>query len=281
LNAWSTLQIVPPVLYPRLSISDVSLAEGNTGIRTWAFTVALSTPAPVGGITVHWSTADGTATAAGNDYTPAAGTVDFAPGESSQTINVDVIGDTLFEPNENFFVNLTNPLGATILDGQGVGTIQNDDAAPNPLVSILDASVKEGNNRTRPLAFPLNLSAPSSVDVYIGWGTANGTAIAGMDYIAASGIALIPAGSTRATITIEIIGDKVPETDEYFFVNLTSEFTFAGIYDSQARGTILNDDRGQAGNEVPFNNLLDNLFLPDSLVIAVLQEQRGPGKPKG
>ena len=281
LNTWSTLQIVPTVLYPKLSISDVSLAEGNSGTSTWAFTVALSFSAPVGGITVHWSSADGSATVAGNDYIAGAGIVDFAQGESSKTINVVVLGDTLYEPNEYFFVNLSNPLGATILDGQGVGTILNDDSTPNPLATILDASAREGNNRTRSLVFPLNLSVASSVDVSIGWGTANGTAIAGLDYLAASGTVLIPAGSTKATITIEIIGDKVPEADEYFFVNLTGGFSFVGIFDSQAKGTIINDDRGQAVNEVPFNNLVDNLFVPDSLVISMLLEQTGPGKPKG
>lgn len=260
LNVWSTLQIVPPVQYAKIAISDVSMVEQNIGISPIAFTVSLAFQAPVGGVTVHWATADGTATVSNNDYIPGSGILDFAAGESSKIITVQVVGDTILEPNEYFFVNLTNPLGATILDGQGVGTILNDDAASNPLVYISDASIREGNNNTRALAFAVTLSVPASASVSIGWSTANGTALAGFDYIAAAGTLVIPAGSSKGTIVVQVIGDKVPETDEYFFVNLTSVSTFANIYDSQAKGTIINDDKGQAINEEPFDNA-DLVFL--------------------
>lgn len=125
------------------------------------------------------------------------------------------------------------------------------------------------------------LSAPSTKPVSISWSTANGTAVDGVDYLKAFGILVIPAGSTQEIIQIPIIGGKVPEGDEYFLVNLTAESSFALIADNLAKGTIINDDRGQAVNEVPFNNLVDNLFVPDSLVISLLLEQTGPGKPKG
>ena len=101
LNAWSTLQIVPPALYPGLSISDVSLLEGNA-TAAWAFTVTLSSKAPTGGITVHWATADGSATLANNDYKQTNGILSFAAGEVSQTITVQVVGDIASEPNEYF-----------------------------------------------------------------------------------------------------------------------------------------------------------------------------------
>ena len=77
-------------------------------------------------VTVHYATADGTATA-GSDYTAASGDVTFAPGETSKTITVAVLGDRLAEPTETFVVNLSGPTNAIIADGQGVGTILDDE----------------------------------------------------------------------------------------------------------------------------------------------------------
>ncbi|MBI1900168.1 MAG: S8 family serine peptidase, partial [Planctomycetia bacterium] len=110
---------------PRISINDVSVLEGNSGTVDAVFTVTLSA-ASSDFVTVDYATANGTATA-GSDYEAAVGTVTFVPGETSQTVAVTVNGDTTPEPNETFFVNLSNPSGATLLDGQGVGTIRNDD----------------------------------------------------------------------------------------------------------------------------------------------------------
>jgi len=109
-----------------IAIDDVTLAEGNVGNTNFNFTVSLS--APSGQVVqVNYGTTDGTAFASRGDYNPVSGTLIFAPGQTSQTISVPVKGDTLYAPNETFFVNLSNPLGATIADAQGVGTIVNDD----------------------------------------------------------------------------------------------------------------------------------------------------------
>ena len=80
-------------------------------------------------VTVGYATADGTATAPA-DYSPASGTLTFSPGQTSKTIQVRVYGDRTAEADETFFVNLSNASGATIGDGQGVGTILNDDGSP-------------------------------------------------------------------------------------------------------------------------------------------------------
>ncbi len=112
-----------------ISINDVTQAEGNSGQTAFQFTVSLSTP-QIAQVTVDFATADGSAMAPG-DYTAATGTVTFAPGDTSETVTVQVIGDTAVEPNETFNVNLSNDTGnAVILDGQGVATITNDDVAP-------------------------------------------------------------------------------------------------------------------------------------------------------
>ncbi|MBA3878807.1 MAG: hypothetical protein C0500_03720 [Sphingobium sp.] len=120
---------------PNLTISDVTAVEGNSGMTTFTFTVSLSAPAPAGGVTFDIATADGTATA-GSDYVARTLTSQtIAAGLTSYTFDVTVNGDTTVEPNEAFFVNVTNVTNAIVLDGQGLGTINNDDVPPAPVLT--------------------------------------------------------------------------------------------------------------------------------------------------
>jgi hypothetical protein len=117
---------------PRLSIRDGVATEGNSGRTLMTFTVTLSV-AQDETVTVNYGTADGTATTADNDYLAAFGTLTFAPGETSKTITVEVIGDPTPEPDETFFVNLSGAsANALIMDGQGFGTIRDDDGWTPP-----------------------------------------------------------------------------------------------------------------------------------------------------
>ena len=111
----------------KISVNDVSQNEGNSGTTSFRFTVSLS-DSPLDTVTVVYATANGTALA-GSDYVPVAGTtLTFPAGVSALSVTVPVIGDTTREANEAFYVNLSNPsANALILDGQGVGTIVNDD----------------------------------------------------------------------------------------------------------------------------------------------------------
>ena len=112
---------------PSLSIDSISALEGDppTGV-TFAFTVSLSSPSSQA-VTVDYATADDTAVAPG-DYTGHPTTqLTFDPGVTTKTVSVDVVTDLDIEVDETFFVNLSNPSGATIANGQGVGTIVNDD----------------------------------------------------------------------------------------------------------------------------------------------------------
>jgi hypothetical protein len=111
---------------PKLSINDVSIAEGNSGTAPAVFTVTLA-PASGQTVTVNYATADGTAKVSGNDYLPRSGALTFAPGETRKTISVPIIGDTFKERNETFFVNLGTASKATIARAQGRCTITNDD----------------------------------------------------------------------------------------------------------------------------------------------------------
>jgi Calx-beta domain len=110
----------------KVTISSVSKKEGNSGTTAFVFTLAVS-GTPLSTVTVDWATGGGTAPAV-TDYLPANGTVSFAPGVTTKTVTVQVVGNTTPEPNETFFVNLSNPSpNAYLGDAQGVGTILNDD----------------------------------------------------------------------------------------------------------------------------------------------------------
>ncbi len=110
---------------PTVSIADTSVVEGNSGTTSAVFTVSLSAAATQT-TSVAYATSDGTATAP-SDYAAASGTLTFAPGQTKQTITVAVVGDTQVEPDETFFVNLSNAQGAQLGQAKATGTIKNDD----------------------------------------------------------------------------------------------------------------------------------------------------------
>jgi hypothetical protein len=120
---------------PTLSIANASVTEGNNGSKTVAVTVTMSAPRS-SSVTVAYATLAGTATA-GSDYQTTSGTLTFAAGVTSRTINVTVYGDRTNEPNETFQVQLSNPSGATIATGTATVTIVNDD---NALIAASAAS---------------------------------------------------------------------------------------------------------------------------------------------
>jgi len=127
-NASATATIVDDDGPPVISIGNVSKAEGDSGTTPFLFTVTLSDAAS-GTVTVAYATSNGSAQA-GSDYTATSGTLTFAAGTTSQVITVNVTGDLVDEQNETFTVTLSNPSGATIDDGSGVGTIE-DEAGDN------------------------------------------------------------------------------------------------------------------------------------------------------
>jgi len=235
---------------PALSINDVSIAEGNAGISNMVFTVSLNGAAPTP-VSVDYATADGTAQA-GSDYTAGSGTVSFPAGTTSQTITVAILGDTVVEPSETVLVNLSNPVGASLADPQGVGTIVSDDLA-GPTLSISDASTTEGNSGTKALTFTATLSPAATTTVTVRATTANGTATSGSDYTGGALTLTFAPGETSKSASISIRGDTVVEPDETFFVNLTAPTGGAVIGRAQATGTIINDDAASDTTPDPFS----------------------------
>ena len=221
-----------------IAIDDVTVVEGDTGTVEATFTVTRSGITPLQ-VTVDYATADGTALAADGDYRPTSGTLTFM-GTRPETITVVIEGDTKREPDETFFVNLSNPQNATITNGQGQGTILDDD--PLPMLSISDVMLPEGNVGTTDFSFNVTLSAESCEPVTVSYATADGTATAAdNDYEPITGMLTFQPGESTIPVTVSVNGDVRVEEDETFFVNLQNPDN-AAIADGRATGTILNDD---------------------------------------
>ncbi|HEV7459709.1 MAG TPA: Calx-beta domain-containing protein [Solirubrobacteraceae bacterium] len=222
-----------------ITIDDVTPLEGNSGTTTANFVVHLSANAPAGGVTVNYTTQNGSATAPA-DYTAASGTATIAEGTSTAVIPIQIVGDTLSEGNETFTVKLSNASGSnTITDDTATGTIIDDD--PLPSLRVNDVSVTEGNTGTRNATFTVTQSAPAGRDVTVHYGTSDGSAKAPADYMPVSGTLTIPAGSTSRTVTVPVRGDTIDENTETFNLNLSSA-SGASIADSRGVGTIRDDD---------------------------------------
>ncbi|MEB3161137.1 MAG: glycosyl hydrolase family 18 protein [Synechocystis sp.] len=334
---------------PTITVSDATVTEGDTGISYLTYTVTLD-QASEGPVTVDFATADGTAIA-GEDYQASSGTVTFAAGETSKTIQIAVIGDTIVEGSENLNLTLSNASGATIQKGQGTGTILNDDQTvitpgsddvsvtfkvdsqwsggfggtitltntgtaavdgwtlvfdsefaittlwngayssptpgsyevtnlgwnnliapgasvsfgfngnwsggpvPDPTnyrfngellgslpgLSVNDISLVEGDNGHQIAQFTVSLSAASEETVTVSYGTADGSAQTGSDYLATSGTLTFNPGETQKTIDVQVLGDMAYEGSESFSLTLTNA-TAAKITDGQGVATIVDND---------------------------------------
>jgi len=225
---------------PTISIDDIALNEGDSGTTTFSFTVSLSSSVNRT-ISVDYDTNDGSALTADSDYSAASGTVTFSPTVTSQPIDISVNGDTKFEPNETFTVDLSNPNDATIADAQGVGTIQNDDSQPT--ISVDDVQVTEGDSGTTTLVFTVSLSNESSQNVSVDYAINDGSAtVADSDYVAqpADSLSFSPE-QTSKTVSVTINGDLKEEPNETLTIDLSNAVN-ASIADSQGVGTINNDD---------------------------------------
>lgn len=246
-------------------------AEGDTGTSTVLFTVTRNSFASGTG-SVDFATVDGSAIA-GQDYTATSGTITFAAGETSQTVSIPVIADNLVEGNETFSVVLSNPSNLAIGVGTGIATIVDDDVAA---ISIGDVTVDpEGPpGSTTTAALSVTLSNPSVVPVTVNFATADGTATAGSDYVAASGTVTFPANSTVAqTINVTVNGDATTESDETFDVVLSGA-TNGTIIDGTGTVTIADDDGGsfsidsQTFSEVTQTDLIFSIDISGSATIA-------------
>jgi hypothetical protein len=232
-------------LLPTLSINDVTIVEGNGETTNAIFTVTRSGVA-THSITVDYATANGTATA-DVDYTATSGTLTFATNEVTKTITVPILGNTVIEPNRDFFVNLTNPISATLTDTQGVSTILDDDTVPLITLAVSPSSVLEDGATNLVYTFTRTGLIVNSLTVHY---DVSGTATFNTDYTQTgaasftdtSGTVTFAPNSDTATVTIKPKADNAVELDETVALTLA----VGGNYDinspTAVTGTILNDD---------------------------------------
>jgi hypothetical protein len=234
---------------PAISISDVTMAEGNSGTTSFVFNVTLSN-ASSGTITVDATTANGTATAPG-DYTAISSpqTITFNPGDTIKTVSISVNGDTTVEPDETFFVNLANAsVNASISDNQGQGTITNDDVSLQ-----LNSATYSAGEGAGTATITVTRAGTSVGAVGISYATSSGTATGGgscggsVDYVAASGTLSWASGDAASkTFNITICDDSVFEGNENLNITLSSPTGGASMGSpSAAVLTILDNDSAQ------------------------------------
>ena len=230
-----------------VSIGDVVITEGNAGTQTAIFTVTRT--GGTAAFNINFATANNTALS-GSDYVLNSGTLSFGSGVNTQTISVTINGDTAVEPNESFFVNLSGATnGATISDGQGVGTIVTDDSGSIAgSVSINNVTITEGDIGTTTATFTVTRTGGTAA-FSINYATANNSALSGSDYVATFGTLSFGSGVNSQTITVAINGDKAIESNETFFVNLSGATNGAAISDGVGDGTIVNDDTAASSDD--------------------------------
>jgi hypothetical protein len=229
---------------PQVTIDDISVVEEESSKLVF-FTVALSAPTS-SGVTVDFQTVElglGSGFAvSGEDFVANSGSVFIPAGTTTRSITIAIRGDTTFEGDEVFGIELTGVTNAEpgvmraqghILDNEGVGP------APPQLV-INDVAVVEGDSGTKNAVFTATLSAVTPDTVTVDYATANGSATAGTDYVATSGSLTFAPGTTTQTIIVPVLGDTVGEANELFFVNLTNGTVGIGI--PQAAGLIVEEE---------------------------------------
>jgi hypothetical protein len=239
----------PRLLLASIGISDVTVNEGNSGTTDAVFTVTLYQPSDQN-VTVNYATSDFTATSPA-DFQPTSGTLTFAPGgPTTQTVTVKVAADTQQEANEQFAVNLTNPVNATVLSNanSGAGYIVDDDEA---LITAQNAYATEGDTGTTNLVFTVTRSGSAAGTTTVNYATQPFTATTPSDFATTSGTLQFGPGETTKTVTVSVAGDTLQEAAESFSLNLTSPVN-ATVVTASAVGGIIDDDASQFSIEGGF-----------------------------
>ncbi|MCB1629057.1 MAG: hypothetical protein KDI48_15120, partial [Xanthomonadales bacterium] len=231
-----------------LSVADASVTEGTgPGSTTLDFVVTLSSaPLPQTTVTVDYATLAGSALSP-DDFAATSGTLTFTPaGPLSQTVSVPVVRDDLDENDEGLSLQLSNAVGANIVDGGAAGTIIDDDLPPIPQVA--DQSIIEGDSGSQTMVFTIVLPNPSSFTLNFAVWTVDGTATSPADYTgipaATPQIISFAPRQTTQTVSITVLGDVLVEGNEAFslVVDFVGDDGPAGGPLATASGGITDDD---------------------------------------
>lgn len=232
---------VRPMIRPTSTVVD----EGNSGVTTTSITLSL-TEATTNTVSVDYVSTDLSATTADNDYTPLSGTLTFAPGETSKTIGISINGDTIFESNEAFTINYSNPINADLHTSSSAIAITNDDAEPaRPTIELTNTSITEGNDGSNTATITATLSETTTNVVSVDFATTDpdivNSATANVDYVAASGTLTFEPGTQTQTIELIINGDTEVEATELLQILLSNALN-GEIGNALTDIQIVNDD---------------------------------------
>jgi Ca2+-binding RTX toxin-like protein len=253
---------------PVIRMDDIKIAEGDNGLHDADITVYLNTAA-TSDVSVSYTTSDGTAKN-GSDYISESDTLVIPKGSKEGHIKISIQGDTIPETTENFRVELSNAMGAILLNSadtlSSTVTITTDDDKNLPVLAVKAKPVDEGGEdefTDYPITF--TLSSSPATDVTVHYETKDGTARDGSDYQGKSGDIIFLAGETQSTLNITVLGDIDIEDDEEFVLQLSNP---TGLKFSDGQPTqdinllIRDDDQGtdttpQKLEGTPKNDTLD------------------------
>ena len=209
-----------------VTVAAASAAEGSAVV----FTVTLPDPAPVGGMTVDYSTSDGRGNnadashqiATSADYTAANATLSIAAGAESGTVSIPTTDDSTYEGDHHFTLTLTNPsdFNLSTLAGSAVGTIT--DAADRPSFAFSAASTSADEDDGT-LTLTVEKTGTTLVAATVSYATTDGTATGGSDFTAIASTELdFAVADTSKDITVSLTDDSSDEPTEAFTVDLTA-----------------------------------------------------------
>ena len=218
---------------PNLRAVPVAVSESTATVN---FVVYLDAPS-VNEVRVNYGIDQGTAVYSGSgiDFRTQSGTLTFAPGETSKTIAVQIVDNTTAENTEVFWLDLSSPVNATVMQRWTPGFIYDNDAsAGTPVINVTSPVVDEGG---RSANFFVWLSRPATLPVSVSYSTADETAVAGEDYREGAGLLSFAPGEMVKTVSIELIDDSLAETQEYFRL-LLANASGATLAQPEARAEI-------------------------------------------
>jgi len=200
----------------------------------------------IGSLSVNFATVDGTAKA-GEDYVATSGTLTFAPGETTKTINVTILNNEPLEgTDESFSVILTNPTEPDVVDSPGIAVITLKDSIFIPTITLNNISVTEGNTGTTNATFTVSISEMTGKVVTVNYASNGQSAISGVDFQPVSGTLTFNPRTTALTVSVPVIGDTLDEFDETFRLALSNFVNAAPVTFGLGRATILDDDASPA-----------------------------------
>ncbi|MEQ1852782.1 MAG: Calx-beta domain-containing protein, partial [Chthoniobacteraceae bacterium] len=288
-SATGTATIADDDPTPSLATSNVTVNEA-AGTATFTVTLSAASSLPV---SVNYSTSDGTATA-GLDYTVSSGTLNLAPGATSQTFTVPILNDAIFEQSEFFNVTLNAPSNATVTTATVAGTITDDGTGSGgtdddtPTLSVNNVTATEGTDTHA--VFAVSLGNLSTTAVSFNLALANGTALGGGTDFGTGGAgnlqvstdggttwadatgATIAAGGTSVLVRTPVVNDALNEAPETFTLTATRTAGTTTNAGATGTGTIADND---AQPVLSINNVTVNEAAGSATFIVSLSAASG------